>query len=179
MNGFRHSHRCRLAGILALAVYLAGGLGPAGGALATLARDGHGARGACGCAEGDACCGAACCAPAATAPAALPDCCGPAVVDAAPSCCGNSGSHPAAHGHGPADGQAPFDGLALVARCTCGQRDHQSSFVHFLDAHVPALERAGICPPPVASLAPGGPATVTAWRPEPRDRVPKSSRPDA
>ena len=69
---------CRrsLPGSLALVVYLAGGLGPAGGALAVLWHDGHAARGACGCAEGAACCGAACCAPAPAASTDLPDCCG-------------------------------------------------------------------------------------------------------
>lgn len=176
MDGRWRGRRRSLLGSLVLAVYLAGGLGPAGGALAALWHDGPGAQGACGCAEGAACCGAACCAPApAAADAGLPDCCRDVTVEAAPSCCDAAAGHPAARDPGQVAGPAGV--LALVSRCTCGHRDHQSSFAHVLDAHVPMLGRAGICPPPVAVLAPGNTASVATWRPEPRDRVPKSSRP--
>ena len=142
--------------------YLAGGLGPAGGALATLLHDGGAARGACGCTEGEACCGAACCAPAESAP--LPPCCaepGAVVGDA------SEVSEPA-----PA---LPPGALALVSRCTCGHRDHQGACIHPLDTHLPTVTRTGSCPPPSSPRAAERAAAFTDWRPEPRDRVPKPS----
>lgn len=143
-------------GGLALAAYMAGGLGPAGGALAAFLHEGRPARGACGCGEGATCCGAACCAPAAvTAAGGLPDCCADA-------------SEP-----------EPAGAPALVAGCNCGHRDHQSSRAQALDSHLPILALTSLCPPPVADLAPGSPIQVAAWRLEPLDRVPKSSPPIA
>lgn len=156
----------RAAIALVACAYVAGGLGPAGSALATLLAGGRGqAPGACGCAEGEACCGAACCAPAAAA--VVPDCCAIDVAEAGPSCC----EDPAAVAVDP----APVAELALVSRCTCGQRDHQSACVHLLDAHLPAVTRSGACPPPSSRLAFDRAAARAVWRPEPRDRVPKPS----
>lgn len=133
-----HRGRWRLVGALAVGVYLAGGLGPAGGALAAYLRSVEApVPGVCGCTEGAACCGAACCAPA-----------------------------------GAADD--PAGALALVARCTCGHRDHQSTGVHLPDAHLPAAARVGACPPPAARLARERDARAAVWSPEPRDGVPKS-----
>lgn len=164
------SHRCRwrLLGALAVGVYLAGGLGPAGGALAALLRGAAApAPGACGCTEGAACCGAACCAPVgeAHASAPLPDCCLPPGVASGGSCCDEP---PAA-----TTVADPADVLAFVARCTCGHRDQQSAGVHLPDAHLPSPARVGACPPPAARQARERDTRAGVWSPEPRDGVPK------
>lgn len=167
-----HRRRWRLLGVLAVGVYLAGGLGPAGGALASLLRGPAApAPGACGCTEGAACCGAACCAPVSEAHASdpLPDCCLPPGVASGGSCCE---APQAAAASAAAD---PADVLALVAGCTCGHRDHQLPGVHLPDAHLPSPARVGACPPPAARLAREREARAGVWSPEPRDGVPKSS----
>lgn len=153
--------RRRLLGILSLLAYLWGGAGLAAGAVADLMRAAGAApvAGPCGCAEGADCCGAACCKPVDD----IPDCCRPESAALAGSCCDVE--------------EAPAPpasvALALVARCTCGHRDHSSAFFHALDAHVPAVAAAGYCRPPSAPFGCALSGSASVWRPEPRDRVPK------
>jgi len=165
VNSCRHHRRHRLLGSWAILFYLFGGLGAATGAVADLLRhDGglHG-RGPCGCDEGANCCGAACCAPAPEpAPAS---CCLPepsAVVIDAPSCCAAETA------------PAPAATLALVARCTCGLRDHQATCAGLYELHLPTDARARVCPPPVTlrRSAPGPKASSLC--PAPPDGVPKA-----
>lgn len=176
MKRYRHSTARRLPGILAVLVYVTGGFGPTGGPVLAALTDGGGrpAAGACGCTEGDACCGTACCAPAepavsdccAPADPGVPDCCASAATDIA-DCCAPTARSPV---------PAAAVTLALVSRCTCGQRDHAGVPCRALDHHLPAVVRVGTCLPPRTRLARIGPLVAAARHPEPPEAVPKPSR---
>jgi hypothetical protein len=139
----------RIAGSLAILIYLCGCLGSAAGAVAALlgGAGSSAGSGACGCTEGDACCGAACCAPA--------------VAAETPSCCGGEPDPPS----------EPV--LAMVARCTCGHRDHHAALACGYDLHLPSAARVGAGPPAVAHHHPLLRLAVPSRQPEPRDQVPK------
>jgi hypothetical protein len=152
--------RRRSLGLLVILFYLSGSLGTAAVAMARDLFDasvGVGT-GACGCTSGADCCGAACCSPE---PAAASCCDEPAADPAIPDCC--------------AGGSEPVVAVttAFVATCTCGQRDHQHAPASHQDLHVPAGFRACVCPPGPDLLDGAWRVGAAAWRPEPRDRVPK------
>ena len=169
MDDRRHARLRRLLGSLAILSYLCGGPGTATGMVVELlgAGDGRPIHGACGCGEAADCCGAACCDPAPIE--VLPDCCRADIPAVTMSCCADE---PAAA----LPSTAPAPALALVARCTCGQRDHQTSLIPVHDAHLPVNAGLHLCPPPSERFGCLHHPSAATWRPEPRDRVPKTPR---